>query len=166
MTIVEGKIIDYEQAKSVGQNQNWAQNITIEDQQGRTLQGEILVKEKNIIRVNTTEYVKWEVSQSDYGPKFKRHRETTWQGGGGQRGGGGGGKKDVDWDKIAQGKVLCNMISAAITAGEIKCPDIRTAKYLTSVVMGTEPQPQGGDPNPDYVGDDPAQTEENDEIPF
>ncbi len=74
MTIIEGKIVDYEQAKSVGQNQNWAQVITIQDKEGRVLEGEILVKQKNIVQGAGTEYIKWEVSQSDYGPKFKRHR--------------------------------------------------------------------------------------------
>lgn len=98
--------------------------------------------------------------QTQHGLKFKRQKQDGGYSGGGQRG--SGQKKDVDWDKIAEGKVLCTMINAAITAGQMKCPDIRTAKYLTDVVMG---KPQGGDPNPEY-SDNPAPIDDGDSIPF
>lgn len=103
-----------------------------------------------------------EGEQTQYGLKFKKIN-PQYSGGGQQGRGQGGSKKDVDWDKIAEGKVLCNMISAAITSGQIKCPDIRTAQYLTNVIMGKATDPQGGDPNPEY-SDNPPEPE--DDIPF
>ena len=160
MTIVEGKIIDSEQAKSVGQNQNWAQNITIEDKQGRQLTGEILVKQKNIVQAQTTEYIKWEVSQSDYGPKLKRHRETAWQGGG-QGGGQRGSKPNIDRLIVAQ------VVYKAILEKGIEVVEADIVRHVDMIMRigAGQPAPQGGDPNPDYQ-ENPDPIEDADEIPF
>lgn len=131
-------------------------DVTIQNPQG-TLTGEIGSKTEQYPLVEGQE-ITVEPRRTEHGVKFKKIN-PQYSGGSSHR----GKKDDVDWDKIAEGKVLCNMISAAITAGQIKCPDIRTAKYLTDVIMGKTTDPQGGDPNPDYE-ENPQ--EPTDDIPF
>jgi hypothetical protein len=45
-------------------------------------------------------------------------------------------KQGPDWDKIAEGKVLCNVVCAAIQSNQMPCPDTETAQQWTDIIMG------------------------------
>lgn len=72
-------------------------------------------------------------------------------------------KKEPDWDKIAEGKVLCNVVCSAIQAGMIQVTNIQDAQKWTDFIMDERPQaayqppaqpeaPYGG---PQYDPEDP-----------
>lgn len=48
-------------------------------------------------------------------------------------------KKEPDWDKIAEGKVLCNVICAAIQSGQMECKTLEHVKMCLDVIMGRTP---------------------------
>jgi hypothetical protein len=41
-----------------------------------------------------------------------------------------------DWDKIAEGKVMCNVICSAIQSNQMQCTDMNDAKMYTDLIMG------------------------------
>lgn len=47
-----------------------------------------------------------------------------------------------DWDKIADGKVKCNVVCAAIQSGQFACKTIQDAQKYTDYIMGRDTQPQ------------------------
>ena len=49
-------------------------------------------------------------------------------------------KQDApDWDKIAEGKVMCALITAAIQSKQMQCADLNDVKVYTDVIMGKTP---------------------------
>ena len=110
-----------------------------------------------------------EHSDSQYGPRLKKiNPQYAGQGQAPQAG--QGGKPKVDWDKIARGKVLCNIVCAGIQSGQIVVTDKTAAEQWMEFIMGTQdvqpqPAPQQQQP-PVQDTTDYSQADPNDGIPF
>lgn len=195
MQIISGTITKVDLPDFTDTHNNQYQNITVKGESGRVMVGRIACKSPY-----TTEDIgkkgKWEAtkdsnSRGDYN-RFKKHYDTPY---GGQQGPQQGGqqapqrttqyvkKEEPDWDAIAAGKTLCNVVCAYIQAGEV--PEEVACWHWTDFIMKKRlrgPQkmddmselnqpveedsgtPQGGNPNLDYVGDNPKPPEGK--IPF
>lgn len=170
MEIVEGKIVAFEPtARPVGQNQNFAQKITIEGTSGQTLEGEILVKDKNIVRGLTGEMLKWEKTSNDYGVKLKKHRDAPYAGNQGGQAGGSNGKNDRLIVAQVVFKVLAAVSSENITEDNLT----RYTDMIMRVGNGQSAQQTTPQNDPDRLApsnpppEQPAQNQQPDnDIPF
>jgi hypothetical protein len=43
-----------------------------------------------------------------------------------------------DWDKIAEGKVMCNVVCSAIQSKQMKCEDLNDVQMYTNIIMGRQ----------------------------
>ena len=63
-------------------------------------------------------------------------------------------KQEPDWDKIAEGKVRCNVVCSGIQSGQLECKTPAAVDYWTDFVMRHEEiQPESPD-GPDYLPED------------
>ena len=79
-------------------------------------------------------------------------------------GGGGGGSRPPQTKEDVEGKCKCQVICAAIASGQLSCTSLSDVQSYADYMMGKKAK--GGEPNPDWVGEDPEPIDNGSEIPF
>ena len=110
-----------------------------------------------------------EMTQTQYGLRFKKVQDPQYAGQGSSPSKAAG-KSEPDWDKIAAGKVLCNVICSAIQSNQMTCKTLADAQYYTDGIMGnrqTSPPPLKAATPPSIQQEfDAPNPEVDDEISF
>ncbi len=70
-----------------------------------------------------------------------------------------------DWDEIARGKVRCNLVCAAIDAGQMNARNHAECDSHMDYIFTGNTGTTGGGPNPDY-NPNPAPPQPGDDVPF
>ena len=184
--VISGTITNADQGTPFDRNGNTYQNIVIRDNNGLEYTGRIGSKEGYV--VNAPIQVTYEMKQGNrgeymyfhrYNPDYPQDQQGTPRRQSQQRAPlqrqqapRQQQKAEPDWDKIADGKVLCNVICYAIQANQISCKNEAEAKLWTRIIVDrpligeppvNQPSTQPSGPNPDY---DPNYQPPDDQIPF
>jgi len=154
------------------------QDVVIKDNNGYEYTGRI--GSKAGYAVNTPIQVTYEMKQGDngeymyfkkYNPQYPQGQQGSQQQQAPQQQMPQQAKPGPDWDKIADSKVLCHLIGAAIMGKQISCKTESEAKLWAKVILGRSlvgenmaPPSQPAGPNPDYDPD--YHSPDNSDIPF